>query len=328
MHQSCCVVSTAFAVLMKTKYSDFNVYLPSDPSPAPTAVESEVPIVSSGEQPGLADGAGISVEDRGTIRILIVDDDRTLREGCASVLQVEGYNVNTCGRGDEALEMIRRAHYDIVMVDLYMTPIPGLEILKSVLTIRPGTIVLVMGNQGMASAGSASPRRVGLYTRRFLGASAGLLGRAAHAVLLRDASPRSSSRGSSTATTISSLLGTSAAHRRVVELARKVAFTAAPVARGRAGTKEMIAQFVPAQQPRDPAIVPLSCAGTSICRIKCSVTAKCFPGADRKSWAAGNGERRHLLPRRLTECRRCHRPAAPRRAGRRPVAWARQQQRW
>ena len=110
---------------MKTKYSDFNVYLPSDPSPAPTAVEYEVPIVSSGEQPGLADGAGISVEDRGTIRILIVDDDRTLREGCASVLQVEGYNVSTCGRGDEAIEMVRRAQYDIVLCDLYMTPVSG-----------------------------------------------------------------------------------------------------------------------------------------------------------------------------------------------------------
>src|SRR5262245_23039615 len=79
--------------LMKTRYSDFNVYIPSGPSRAPMAVESEVPMVNSTEQPGLADGAGISAEDRGTIRILIIDDDRTLREGCASVLQIEGYSV-------------------------------------------------------------------------------------------------------------------------------------------------------------------------------------------------------------------------------------------
>ena len=54
--------------------------------------------------PGLLDSAGITREMRASIRVLVVDDDRTLREGCASVLQVEGYNVTAVGRGDEALE--------------------------------------------------------------------------------------------------------------------------------------------------------------------------------------------------------------------------------
>ena len=214
---------------MKTKYSDFNVYLPSTPSSAPTAVESEVPIVNSEEQPGLADGAGISVEDRGTIRILIVDDDRTLREGCASVLQVEGYSVTTCGRGDEALDMVRRAQFDIVLVDLYMTPVPGLEILKAALDVRPGTIVRGDDRQSerRVEHRGASQRRVGLSAEAvFRNAPAGAA-RPSGARGARDprrATRRRSSRGSATGTATSSRCSASSpAFRRVVDLARKVA---------------------------------------------------------------------------------------------------------
>ena len=138
---------------MKTSPDDFGMFTPANSSTIPISAESEIAITAGSGQAGLADAPTMSNAARGTIRILIVDDDRTLREGCASVLQVEGYNISTCGRGDEAIEMVRRSHYDIVMVDLYMTPVPGIEILKAVHTIRPETIVLVMtGNPSVASS--------------------------------------------------------------------------------------------------------------------------------------------------------------------------------
>ena len=52
-----------------------------------------------------SDPLSVSAEAKASLRILIIDDDRTLREGCASVLQVEGYNVSITGRGDEAMDM-------------------------------------------------------------------------------------------------------------------------------------------------------------------------------------------------------------------------------
>jgi DNA-binding response OmpR family regulator len=61
---------------------------------------------------------GVAARLRSTIRILVIDDDRTLREGCASLLQVEGYSVSVSGRGDEAIEMLRRSPFDIVLIDL------------------------------------------------------------------------------------------------------------------------------------------------------------------------------------------------------------------
>src|ERR1044071_7039690 len=104
---------------MKTKYDEVGPFTPSETVANGAPVESEISIARADEQKSANEAGHISAAARGTVRILIVDDDRTLREGCASVLQVEGYNVSTCGRGDEALEMIRRAHFDVVMVDLY-----------------------------------------------------------------------------------------------------------------------------------------------------------------------------------------------------------------
>src|SRR6185369_10067184 len=69
-----------------------------------------------GESP-VPDTTMVPMEARASIRVLVIDDDRILREGCASVLQVEGYNVVTSGRGDEAIELFRRSRFDIVLVD-------------------------------------------------------------------------------------------------------------------------------------------------------------------------------------------------------------------
>ncbi|PYO72306.1 MAG: hypothetical protein DMD67_17260 [Gemmatimonadetes bacterium] len=53
-----------------------------------------------------------------SIHILVADDERTLRESCASVLGVEGYNVTVTGKGDEALDILQRRSFDIVLLDL------------------------------------------------------------------------------------------------------------------------------------------------------------------------------------------------------------------
>src|SRR5690348_15987476 len=62
------------------------------------------------------------------LRILVVDDDRTLREGCANILQLDGHQVTVFSRGEEAIEAARRQHFDIALVDLYMTPVSGMDV--------------------------------------------------------------------------------------------------------------------------------------------------------------------------------------------------------
>ena len=135
---------------------EFAAYPPSGITAARSSdAEAVLPFGRSGDPS--ADTNTVTTKLRSSIRILVIDDDRTLREGCASLLQVEGYNVTVSGRGDEAIEMLRRSQYDIVLCDLCMTPVSGIEILKAALEIRPETIVVMMtGNPSVARCAANS----------------------------------------------------------------------------------------------------------------------------------------------------------------------------
>ncbi|MGH7663551.1 MAG: sigma-54-dependent transcriptional regulator [Gemmatimonadaceae bacterium] len=229
---------------------------------------SPSPYTASSDATSVTDSLALPGQSKAGLRVLIVDDDRTLRDGCASVLQVEGYNVTITGRGDEALEMVRRRRFDIVLVDLYMTPVRGIDILRATLEVNRDTIVVVMtGNPSVTS--SIEALRDGAWDylpKPFSGAHLQLLlGRASHAVLeARDGEQRQAklARESGNSDKIS-LLGVSPAFRRAVDLARKVAATNASVMiSGESGTgKELIAQFIHHQSRRAKrTLVPINCA--------------------------------------------------------------------
>ena len=219
--------------------------------------------------PFLSEPKPNSIPDKGTgLRILVVDDDRTLREGCASVLQMDGHNVTSTGRGDEALEMVRRRRFDIVLVDLYMSPITGMEILKAAVEAHKDIIVVVMtGNPSVASSIEALRAGAWDYLPKPFSAShlQVLVGRAAHAVSsakdTREIKPSLVTQSGSGEPM--ALLGVSPSFRKAVELAQKVAGTDASVMiSGESGTgKEMIAQFIHKHSRRTSRkLVPINCA--------------------------------------------------------------------
>ena len=230
---------------------------------------------------------------KATIRLLVVDDDRTLREGCASVLHAEGYNVTVCGRGDEALDLVRQRKFDVVLVDLYMTPASGLDILKATLETNRDTIVVVMtGNPSVQSSVEALRQGAWDYLPKPFSAThlEVLLGRAVHAIvvarhtqgmrleLLRQ-------NGNSDKIT---LLGVSPSFRKAVELARKVAATNASVMiTGESGTgKELIAQFIHHHSRRaSRKLVPINCAALPEPLLESEIFGHrkgAFTGADRE----------------------------------------------
>ena len=84
------------------------------------------------------DPLSIPTDVKASIRILVIDDERTLRESCASVLQMDGYQVTLIGRGEEALDAVNGGKFDIILVDLYMSHCSGMDILKAAL--RPTRI--------------------------------------------------------------------------------------------------------------------------------------------------------------------------------------------
>src|SRR5438445_13101198 len=83
------------------------------------------------------------------MRALIVDDDRTLREGCASVLRAEGISVEVTGRGEEAIQMIHRSRFDIMLLDVYLEPVSGIDVLKDVLARSPDRVGVRMTGKPM-----------------------------------------------------------------------------------------------------------------------------------------------------------------------------------
>ena len=277
---------------MHSSRSSFGSYLPTAVDPVARLTDSAVSLRSPASEPVLADSALVPTSARTSIRVLVIDDDRTLREGCASVLQVEGYSVSCSGRGDEAIEMLRRSRFDIVMLDLYMTPVPGIEILKAALEANAGALVIMMtGNPSVTS--NIEALRAGAWDylpKPFSGSHLHLMfGRAAHEVLAtRERNNASQAliaqHGNSDRVT---LLGASPAFRTAVELARKVAATNASVMLvGESGTgKEMFAQFIHRHSRRaNQILVPLNCAALPEHLLESEMFGHrkgAFTGADR-----------------------------------------------
>lgn len=125
-------------------------------------------------------------EDRAGIRVLVAEDEPTLRSTCVSVLRSYGYDVSSAEDGREALERIREHDYDIMLVDLYIEEGSGIEVLNAVMERRPETLVIIMtGNPSVRSNLEALGAGAWDYLPKpFSGTHLEvLMGRAAHAVM-------------------------------------------------------------------------------------------------------------------------------------------------
>jgi DNA-binding NtrC family response regulator len=202
---------------------------------------------------------------RASLNLLLVDDERTLRESCRSILTGLGYRVEVATRGDEAQKLLQRKNFDIVLTDLYMQEVTGLDVLKTAMEQRPETIVIVMtGNPSVASNVEALRDGAWDYLPKPFSAThlEIVVGRAAHAVLVaKESAPGTD--GPSVTVDDDAPLGVSPSFTRCLDLARKVAATDASVfITGETGSgKEMIAQYIHRRSRRRARpLVAVNCA--------------------------------------------------------------------
>ena len=88
-----------------------------------------------------------------TPKILVVDDEESMREGCVQTLAEEGYKVLTAENGNRGLNMAKQESFDLVILDLRMPGLQGLDVLKRLRDDDPDIIVIVI--TGYATIDSA-----------------------------------------------------------------------------------------------------------------------------------------------------------------------------
>ena len=77
-------------------------------------------------------------------RVLIVDDEPVIRDTVAEYLGNEGYLVTRCGTGEDAIECASRSKYDVMVCDVNLPGIDGLDVLHRIATVSPETFVILI----------------------------------------------------------------------------------------------------------------------------------------------------------------------------------------
>jgi len=96
------------------------------------------------------------------IHVLVVDDESSIRETLRGILEDEGYKVSLAGNGEACLEMLAKNRFDVVLLDIWLEGMDGLETLEKIREIedRP-EVVMISGHGNIETAVRAT--KLGAY---------------------------------------------------------------------------------------------------------------------------------------------------------------------
>jgi len=94
--------------------------------------------------------------------VLIIDDEPLMRISISDALKAEGYNVASAATGSEGLKAIKDTSYDVVITDLRLPEVDGVQILKTCRQISPQTKVLMITAYGSVDT-AVEAMRIGAY---------------------------------------------------------------------------------------------------------------------------------------------------------------------
>jgi DNA-binding NtrC family response regulator len=81
------------------------------------------------------------------LKILVIDDERSIRNTLKDILGFEGYQVELAENGRNGIDMAQASEFDIILCDIKMPEIDGLEVLEQIMKIKPeSTIVMISGH--------------------------------------------------------------------------------------------------------------------------------------------------------------------------------------
>jgi len=197
--------------------------------------------------------------------ILVVDDERSMREFLEILLGREGYEVTLASSGENAFEVLEQKKFDLVVTDIKMKDIDGLEVLKKTKELSPESIVVIISAFATAET-AVQAMKEGAYdyipkpfkVREFKR----ILKEALESK--RPAPAEEKWEGSQNRLHFGCLVGESARMRKIYDLIEKVAQTRSNILiTGESGTgKELVARAIHRQSPRaEKPFVVINCAG-------------------------------------------------------------------
>lgn len=92
-------------------------------------------------------------------RILVVDDEEIIRNSISFILRKEGFNVTEASNGKEAYEKVLGESFDIIITDLEMPEMKGIELLERVVQISPQVMVIIITAYGSLESAIAALRK-------------------------------------------------------------------------------------------------------------------------------------------------------------------------
>ncbi|MGB6064519.1 MAG: sigma-54 dependent transcriptional regulator [Desulfomonilaceae bacterium] len=199
-------------------------------------------------------------------RILIVDDEKDFCEILFHVIRKEGYAPLVAHDGETALEMVRVGMPDVLLLDVKMPGLDGMEVLRRAKKLDPDLpVLMITAHGGLHGAVQAMREGAVDYLAKPLN-NHELLDKIRRAIANRKAKPKKSGSGvgsgQSTMLHLEEIMGPSDAVQKIISDIRLVAasnFTV--VIQGETGTgKELVARAIhTASSRRETALVPLDC---------------------------------------------------------------------
>ncbi len=199
-----------------------------------------------------------------TSKILVVDDEKSMREFLDIMLAKEGYRVVCARDGEEACRILEKDRFDLVITDIRMKTIDGLGVLRKVKAVNPSTVVVLISAFATAETAVEAmkegaydyiPKPFKVYDFKRIIAEAL---KSSHSVLQAD-DPLTKER-----LHFGSLMGESPQMRKVYDLIQRVSGTRTNILiTGESGTgKELVARAIhKLSDRRDRPIVVINCAG-------------------------------------------------------------------
>ena len=180
-------------------------------------------------------------------KILVLDDDQGMREFMEIMLTKEGYDVTSADSPAKAINLCRKTAYDLVITDLKMPKIDGIEFLKTIKDHRPETVVILI--TAYASGETAvNAMKEGAYDYVEKGGSNEELKQIVRQALLKKGLVGSQpvSKTPTSETSFCGMIGASREMARVFAIIKKIANTPANILiLGESGTgKELVARAI------------------------------------------------------------------------------------